>query len=373
MAKEKLIIKDPLYKQIFVKKEHKKYLDSPEFQRLRSIKQLAFVDYVYPSANHTRFSHSLGAYHLMKKLVSNNLMFIDSDTKNDLMLSALFHDVGHGPFSHSWEKVFTHFDHEKATEEILKKFKLDKVAKIIDKKHKYSALITSALDVDKMDYLSRDGYFAGAFSGVEVEFILHRMFVKNGKMCIKRSALPSVEDLLLRRVHMGESVYFHKTSVQCDFLFEQIFRRVREIIKEDKIYIHINKHIRAFFEKKNTIDDLLALNDTIILSHIHEWTESSDKLLSDLCQKLLNRNSLKTIRLVKGVNINKIKKAVSKKYDLNYYFAEKKLSINPVQTQLYVEANEKLVEIEKVSDIFKHYKNKKIDFEYVIFPRDVKI
>ena len=103
MTKERVIIKDPLYKQIFVESNHKKYLDSIEFQRLRHIKQTAFTNFIYPSATHSRFTHSLGVYHLMKKVLSNKLMKIDKKTKENLFLAALLHDIGHGPFSHLWE------------------------------------------------------------------------------------------------------------------------------------------------------------------------------------------------------------------------------------------------------------------------------
>ena len=128
--KEHIIIKDPLYKQILIDPQFKKILDSKEFQRLRNIKQTAFMDLVYPNANHTRFSHSIGAYHLMNKVLNNGYFeTLSKKTKKDLLLSALLHDIGHGPFSHSWEKVFPRFDHEEITRKILKKWKLNGVVK----------------------------------------------------------------------------------------------------------------------------------------------------------------------------------------------------------------------------------------------------
>ena len=197
MINQKIIIKDPLYKHIYIDKKHKKFLDSKEFQRLRNIKQVSFVDYVYPSANHTRFSHSLGAYHLMNRVVNNGLMKLDEKTKDNLIVSAMLHDIGHGPFSHIWERVFPHFDHEKTTQKILRNNGLDKVADILLKKSPYSQLITSTIDVDKLDYMARDSYFSGVSYGVaEIGFIIQHMYVSGEKLTIMPSALSSVEDLI---------------------------------------------------------------------------------------------------------------------------------------------------------------------------------
>lgn len=368
------IIKDPLYKQIFIEPEHKKFLDLKEFQRLRHIKQTTFVDFVYPSANHTRFSHSLGVYHLMKKVLNNNLMKISDKNKELLLVAALFHDIGHGPFSHFWERVFPHFDHEKTTREILKKLGLNDVAKLLEGKNPFYYLISSTIDVDKLDYMARDSYFAGVSYGVaEVDFILEHMFVKKDKLMIKPSALSSVEDLITQRVNLFKTVYLHKFAIEYDFLFMKIFDRVKWLLKNE-IEINVNGHLLAFFEKKNTLENLQALNDVIIIAQVFEWSEHSDKILSDLCLMYANRSKFKVVNLnYHKVNTKKIKKEVAKKYDVDYYFGEFCFPINIVQTDIYVDFGDAIKKIDEVSDLIKFYKKQNWKVCFAIYPRDVKV
>ncbi len=368
-----IIIKDPLYKQILVDNYFKKYLDSQQFQRLRNIKQTAFVDYVYPNANHTRFSHSIGAYHLMNKILNNGFFEnISKKIKKNLLLAALLHDIGHGPFSHSWEKVFSHFNHEKITKKILEKWNLKGVIEILEKKSPYSYLLSSTIDIDKLDYMARDSHFSGVSYGVaEVDFILQRMFIKNKKIVIKKSAISSVEDLITQRINLFKTVYYHKFSVGYDFLFSKIFERVKDLLKLNK-KIKINKHIKAFFEKKETIISLLSLNDVIVLNQIYEWSEYDDKILKDLCNKFVNRKKINIINTnYEKININKLKKKVGEKYDLKYYFSEIILPINIIQTPIYVEIGSKLKKLEEVSNLIKFYKTQKWNVKFVIFPRDI--
>ncbi len=372
---QKIIIKDPLYKQILVDPKHKKIIDSPQFQRLRYIKQTSFVDLVYPNANHTRFSHSLGAYHLMGKALDNGLNEVSKSQRENLLLAALLHDVGHAPFSHAWEKLFPHFDHEKMTVEILNKMKLNDVSKIIQKKSPFWQLISSSIDIDKLDYMARDSYFAGVSYGVsEVDFIILHTYVKDNKIVIKPSALSSVEDLITQRVNLFKTVYFHKIAVEYDFILKKIFQRVSELLKEKKCDVYINKNLLAFFEKRNTFENHQALNDAIIISHITEWVDSKDKILSDLCSRFMSRKKFKTVNInLKKVDIKKIKKEVSKKYDLNYYFDVIKLPITILQTPIYVEIDGKLRKLEEVSELIKFYNTQNWDVEFVIYPRDVEV
>lgn len=372
MSKEAdVIIKDPLYKQILLASRHKKHLDSPEFQRLRHIKQTSFVDLVYPSANHTRFSHSIGAYHLMKKVLDNNLMKISEKDKEALLLSALFHDIGHGPYSHVWEKVFPHFDHEKTTIEILKRKGMGEVVKIIEKQHPYSQLISSTIDVDKLDYMARDSYFAGVSYGVaEVDFIIQHMYVKDKKMIIRPSSLSSVEDLITQRINLFKTVYFHKIAAEYDFIFQKIFQRVDEIRKKEELFI--DPHLLAFFEKIDDIDDLLALDDNVINYHIYTWAKSKDKILKDLCKRFIYRKKFKVINLAhKKVDVKKIKENTRKEYDADYYFRHLKYSKPILQTQIYVEFDDGIKKLEDVSELIKFYSKKKLEVEYVIFPKGV--
>ncbi len=372
MREEKIIMKDPLYKQILVDSKFKKYLDSYEFQRLKYIKQTSFAYQVYPGANQTRFSHSLGAYHLMKRVIKNNLMDISSKKSQDLQLAAMLHDIGHGPYSHMWEKIFPHFDHELATQEILKRWGLDNVAKILRKEDEFSALITSALDVDKLDYMARDSLSSGVSYGLlEVDFIMQHVYIKDSKYIIKPSALSSVEDLITQRINLFKTVYFHKISLEFDMIFENIFTRAKELFEKGE-EITTNKHILSFFNKTNTIDDVLSLTDEVIFSQILEWTKNKDNILSDLSQRFISRKKFKAINLGhKKYSISKIKKLVQKSsYDTKYYFKHVKIPINVIQTQLYVETSKGIKPIEDVSNLIKFYKSQVFEVECIFFPKE---
>lgn len=372
MKNQNIIIKDPLYKQILLSYKYKKIIDKKEFQRLRFIKQTSFVDMVYPSANHTRFSHSLGAYHLMKKVLANKLLETDTKTKDNLKIAALLHDIGHGPFSHLWEKVFPHFDHEKATQEIIRKMGFNASADILLKKSEFSQLITSTIDVDKLDYMARDSYFAGVSYGVaEVDFILQHITIKNGKLTIIPSSVSSVEDLITQRVNLFKTVYFHKMAVEYDFIFIKIFQRVKDLLKNKK-EIEINDSLKAFFTKTNTLEDLNNLTDYIILSHIHNWKNHDDKILSTLCENFLSRNKFKVINLSHNLaDPQKIKEKVAKKYDINYFYGHICYPIKIIQTPIYVNIDSKLKKMEDISELISFYKKQKFQCEFIIYPRDI--
>lgn len=377
---QRIIIKDPLYKVIFINPKHKKFIDSKEFQRLRYIKQVTFVDFVYPNANHTRFSHSLGTYHLMGKVINNGLMNISKTDKELLLQAALMHDLGHGPYSHLWERIFPQYDHEKTTQDILRKKGLNKVADLLAGKHELYPLISSTIDVDKLDYMARDSHFTGVSYGVtETDFIIDHIYIKDKKIIIKKSAISSVEDLITQRVNLFKTVYLHKFAAEYDFLFTKIFQRVRELLKlkSEKCELNINKHLLAFFNKTNTLEDLQALNDYNLTSQIFEWAEHSDKLLSKLCSMFMNREKFKVINLhynkLSEKQIEKLKKKVSEKYDLKYFWGEFCFPIKIIQTPIYVELQGKLKKLSEVSELIKFYETQKWNVQFLIIPRNVDI
>lgn len=373
MKQQDVIIKDPLYKQILLKQKHKKYIDSKEFQRLRYIKQTSFSDMVYPSASHTRFTHSIGVYHLMRKVLSNNLINISSKEKENLMLAGLLHDIGHGPFSHVWEQIFPDFDHEKMTQTILRKKGLNDIADILEKKHAYWQLITSTIDMDKLDYMARDSYFSGVSYGVaEVDFIIQHLYIKDKKLVIKQSAVSSVEDLITQRVNLFKTVYFHKTPIERDFVLGKIFQRVRELL-EMNIEVPMNRHLLTFFNKTDTLNNFLSLNDLIVMGNIFEWCEHKDRLLSKFCKMFTTRKKFRIINTDHTkVNKKKILSQMKKKgYDLDYYFKEVNMPIEIIQTPIYVDYGGKIKNLESVSELIKFYKTQNWSVNFIIFPRDI--
>lgn len=374
MREESIIIKDPLYKQILFPTKYKYLLDDPAFQRLRYVKQTSFTYLVYPSANHTRFSHSIGAFHLMNKVLTNGLITIDSKHHEELLLASLLHDIGHGPFSHMWERVFDHFNHEEETQKILYEQGLDNVAEILKGNSSFSPLISSSLDVDKLDYMARDSYFCGVSYGLlEGDFILEHLYIKDNKLTIMPSALSSVEDLITQRVNLFKTVYFHKISLEYDFIFEQIFKRAKELY-EQGFEISRNDYLLSFFKKTNTSQDLIHVTDDVVLSQIREWRDFDDDILSDFSDMFLNRRKLKSINLAHNkVDTNKIYEIVKQShYDENYYFGYVSIPITLVQTEFYVDFGDSLKPVEEVSDLINFYKNKKKFVECVFFPRELE-
>jgi hypothetical protein len=376
--KSKLIIKDPLYKVVFIEPNHINIIDSEYFQRLRHVKQTTFVDLVYPSANHTRFSHSIGVYNLMKKVLNNSLNEVSKKDKEHLLKAALLHDIGHGPFSHFWETIFPHFNHETATREILKKYGFKEEIKILEGNHPLYYLISSSIDVDKLDYMARDSYFAGVSYGLnEVDFIIEHMYVKNNKLLIKPSSLSSVEDLITQRVNLFKTVYFHKFSLYYEYLAKMMFKRVKYLFENnllEKTNTYVDKNILSFYEKNNTIDNLLKLNDFVVMNNIYMWINSSDKILSNFAYNFIYRKKeFKIINLdFEKININNIKKLIKEKYKDNweYYFYEIENKIKIVQTDIYVDFGQKIEKIEKVSKLINFYKKLNWKVKFVIFPKE---
>ncbi len=364
----KIIIKDPLYKQIIVDEKYLGVLNSREFQRLRYIKQISFTDFVFPSATHTRFTHSLGAYYLMNKVINNGLMDVSDKEKDELLAASLLHDIGHGPFSHVWEKIFPSFDHEESTKKIMKSMGFKDSVSVIEGRHRYSKLLSSVIDVDKMDYMVRDSYFAGVSYGFsEVDFIIENMFIRDDKVIVNRNALSSIEDLITQRQNLYKTVYFHKYSVLYDFLLEKILFRVKELIEGGE-NIYVNEHLKRFFFGKNDIEDLLYLNDFIVLSHIYEWKDSGDKILRDLCSAFVDKNRFKVVVIDKD-NENYVlkKKYELKDYDLKYYFGIIDIRKRIVQGELYINMYSDVKSVFEVSDLLRFFKDKFIEIKFLVY------
>jgi len=216
-------VRDPLYGEIPLSPGLKEIVDHPLFQRLRNISQLALVKYVYPTANHTRFEHSLGVYYIML-----------STTEDEATHAyALLHDVGHGPFSHLLELAFSEngvaFDHERRTREIAKEILHDSVFSLKEVFSRERKIIVDAL-ADRLDYLRRDSYFTGVEVGyIPWERIMRNSWTENGRVYIKEKIIPNIEHLHVARFILGDSVYFHRTVLVLDRMF---IRAVGELLEE---------------------------------------------------------------------------------------------------------------------------------------------
>ena len=334
------VFRDPLYGYVRVNDEIiDELINAKEFQRLRRIKQLCGVSMVFHMADHTRFSHSLGAYELAREVLEKV-----SDVKNELssyeqivfLCSALLHDIGHGPYSHSFEKIFG-INHEQMTiniilgdtdiNKILKKYdpKLpNDIASIINHEHKYpliEQLVSSQLDVDRMDYLRRDAYFTGAqFGDIDIEKILRGMLVKNGKILYKYNSVPNIEDYLMSRYHMYYQVYFHPVSRCFEVMLEMIYARWYELIKNG---YNFNSDVSLLINviDSKTVDSYLKIDDFYVNGCIQQFQYENDPILKDLAFRLFNRKLFSHIDL-KYAAEDQIKEVKKLKDNKNYYYKE---------------------------------------------------
>lgn len=333
-AKRK-IINDPIYGFITINDPLLFFIiDHPWFQRLRRIYQMALAQLVYPGAVHTRLHHSLGAYHLICLAVNelkNKNIEITAEEELAVKCAILLHDIGHGPFSHALENVLIpNSHHEKIGLRIMHELnkqcdgKLDTaIAIFTNRYHKQflHQLISGQLDVDRMDYLTRDSFYSGVSEGViGYDRILKMLTVHEGQLMVEEKGLYSVEKFLVARRLMYWQVYLHKTVLAAEKMIIKIIERVREIYTSSN-NLKLNSTLDYFFEdyssmNKKALEKFCLLDDIDIMSAIKHWSNHSDKILSTLCKNLLNRKLYKTKLQTDPFDKNeivKIKKTIAKK------------------------------------------------------------
>ena len=309
------IINDPVYG--FITINHPLIFDiisHPFYQRLRRIKQMAMAQLVYPGAVHTRLHHSLGAYHLMGNAVNElRSKGIDISAEEEIAVKAaiLLHDVGHGPFSHALEHVVVQgVHHEQLSLQIMQKMNHDlngqlslAVSIFTDQYHKpfLHQLISGQLDVDRMDYLSRDSFFCGVSEGViGYDRILKMLTVHNGQLMIEEKGIYSVEKFLVARRQMYWQVYLHKTVLAAEKMLVKILERVRSIYRSDDLTLQTQSGLDFFLGNFNgqmndaSLDLFCSLDDHDIMHALKRWAKHPDKILSLLCTRFLNRQLYKS-------------------------------------------------------------------------------
>jgi len=267
-----IIIKDPLYGYVKFEDNLSPIFDSPVFQRLRRIKQVFGSDFVYPSANHTRFEHSLGvgylagkvADHLKRLLDVSGEEKIDREDKLSLILAGLLHDIGHGPFSHAFEGFLSRLgmNHEDFGRRIINEILADRIEKLgldpsfiaelaagyelnkaIDRPF-MKQIIGSAIDVDKLDYLRRDSYHAGTFYGlIDVDRIIMHLRVFDKQLCVDEKAREVLESMLMGRGLAFEAIYYHKTSRSAQILIDKAINASADDLNLYEIKDDLNKYI----------------------------------------------------------------------------------------------------------------------------------
>lgn len=307
------IINDPIYG--FIKINNPlilELIDHPYFQRLKRIKQLGLAEFVYPGAHHTRFHHALGAMHLMDQVLDNlkaKGYTITSDERQAAEIAILLHDIGHGPFSHVLEyTLLNEVKHEDVSTLLMNKLnshfngKLDLAIQIFENKYHrkfFHQLVSSQLDVDRLDYLSRDSFYTGVREGfIGSERLLSMMDLVNEQLVIEEKGIYSTENFLMARRLMYWQVYLHKTAIAAETMLIQILRRAKYLMAKGQ-KLECSPPLKTFlkntftWEEFSTNESLLIsfteLDDHDVWAAIKGWKHSSDKILKHLCTHFLER------------------------------------------------------------------------------------
>jgi HD superfamily phosphohydrolase len=317
------IINDPVYGFLrFPEEEVMEVIAHPIFQRLRHIKQMGMAHLVYPGAVHTRLHHSLGACHLMNEaldvLKSKGVLFT-ADECVGARLAILLHDVGHGPFSHALEhSLVAGIPHEHISRLIMERINketggmLGTAIQIFN--HDYPRrylhqLVSSQLDMDRMDYLNRDSFFTGVSEGViGYDRILQMLTVKDDELMLEEKAVHSVEKFIIARRLMYWQVYLHKTVLGAEMLIVNILKRAKELALGGeelfgapslKHFLYNAIDVRQFESETEHLDAFCALDDSDVLASIKVWQSHKDPVLSRLCRMLVERRLYK-VKLSSG-------------------------------------------------------------------------
>jgi uncharacterized protein len=365
-------------------------VDSMEFQRLRRVRQLGLAYFAYQTAEHSRFTHSLGVFHLATRILDrlDAKYAISADDRLAVQVAALIHDVGHGPFSHVVEPIFG-FHHEDFTVatvlsgeteagRLLAKHSTElpgRVAAIIRGNFRPMALaqlVSSQLDVDRMDYLLRDSLMTGVKYGIfDLEWIIKSIEINQGEdqLYVSARGIHAVEDYLQARYYMFKQVYFHRTLRSAESILHSILRRALLLFAggEDVWHQPGSAFENVLKGRKLILSEHLSLDDFDVLYHIKQWQFAADPVLSDLSRRFLGRRLFKAFDLdmpeeEKARFLEKAKEIVEAAgYDPDYYFIEDKAGDVPhyfytrdaakPKDQIYVEDGFSRPEIREISEV----------------------
>ena len=316
---KKKIFNDPVYGFITVPTDLIfDIINHPYFQRLRRIKQLGLTEMVYPGALHTRFHHALGAMHLMNTalntLKSKNNEISDKEFEASL-IAILLHDIGHGPFSHALETaIFKNVHHEHLSLHIMhllnEQFngKLSLAIEIFtDTYHRkfFHQLVSSQLDVDRLDYLNRDSFYTGVYEGkIGADRIIKMLDVANDKLVVEEKGVYSIENFLVSRRLMYWQVYLHKTVISAENMVLRVVQRARELVQQGievpaspylKFFLTADLTMQDFQEDSSILERFVSLDDHDVWCGIKMWASHPDTILSYLANSILNRRLYKVL------------------------------------------------------------------------------
>jgi HD superfamily phosphohydrolase len=412
---KKKIINDPVFGFINIRSELVfDLIEHPYFQRLRRIKQLGLSCMVYPGANHTRFEHALGAVYLMRSAIAILKLKgqeIKDEEADAVTIAILLHDIGHGPFSHALEStIVPGVPHERISillmEELNRQFdgKLDLAIQIFTNhypRYFLHQLVSSQLDMDRLDYLSRDSFFSGVSEGViSSERIIKMLNVKNDELVIEYKGIYSVENFLIARRLMYWQVYLHKTVLSAEHLLINVLARARELVLLGSD-LFATPVFKAFLRHEITLDDFVFnrlvngrpvldlfanLDDNDIIASIKEWQNHPDPILSYLSNCMINRRLFKIKISKKPFSEQKIallREKISTHFNVSdeqmHYF----LIADTISNSAYNKAssekinvlfkNNKISDIADASDINLSVFSKTVRKYFICYPKELDI
>lgn len=414
LPKEK-VFRDPVHGYIHI--QHRVILDlinTKEFQRLRRIKQLGTSSLTFHGAEHSRFNHSLGVYEIARRICDKFIRNYPSMEKGDglwddrerlvTLCAALLHDLGHGPFSHTFEKIFD-TDHEAVTiaiilspnteiNAVLREVGHDfpnQVASVIAKEYpnpQVVQMISSQIDADRMDYLLRDAYYSGVTYGTfDLTRILRVIRPSLNGIVFDISGMHAVEDYVVSRYQMYMQVYFHPVSRGMEVILYHLMKRAKDIyMDETQELVYSASFLEPFFRQDWTLEDYLRLDDGVLTTYFNHWMDENDPTLSDLADRFLNRKPFKSVRFDRKRDLGTVEKLQSLIRDMGYnpdYYTSSNNSFDlpydlyrPGQvsskTQIeFMQKNGEIIELSEVSAIVSSLTGKFRGDERLYFPREI--
>jgi uncharacterized protein len=382
-------------------------IEHPYIQRLRRIKQLGLTHYVYPGATHSRFQHTIGAMHLMMEAIEclrNKDINITPEEEEAVLIAILLHDIGHGPFSHALEEsIVSGIHHEFLSQLLMKELnilfdnRLHLAIEIFNNRYSKSflhQLVSSQLDMDRLDYIKRDSFFTGVTEGtIGTDRIIKMLNVHNDTLVIERKGLYSVEKFLIARRLMYWQVYFHKTVIASESLMVKMLQRAKKVAATDgsifstpalSFFLFNNINSDNFNRQEEEILlNFIKLDDSDIIASAKEWANSNDGVLSLLASSLINRNLPRVLISDQPFNDNYIEQIadnIRNKYlisaeDVEYLLFKGVISNNAFSSsedmiKILLNNNE-TKDISEISDILNVRYLQKAEKKYFIcFPKD---
>jgi HD superfamily phosphohydrolase len=408
MTKRK-IINDPVYGFISIESELIfSLIEHPWFQRLRHIRQLGLAELVYPGALHTRFQHALGAMHLMSRVIESlrsKGTDISTAEAEASQIAVLLHDIGHGPFSHTLEETLLHqVKHESISFQLMKSLNkefggaLDLALKMFQNGYSrkfFHQLVSSQLDIDRLDYLKRDGFFTGVAEGsIAVDRIVTMLDVWQDQIVVEEKGIYSIEHFLNARRMMYWQVYLHKTAVSAERLLVNVIRRAQYVVQSGeklpcsdalKIFLRHDHSLEDFRDKPTVVQAFASLDDNDIWGGIKLWKSHRDTILSQLSTMLLQRN-LYQIEISNDPlkeKLEKVRSRIASKYkilrsDTSFFYSWGTLTneayVSEGQTINMITRTGKVVDVAQLSDL-PNIKaiSKIVKKNYLCWPKNVSL